>query len=508
MNANQHLRLVPYARTSQEKGRPHAEQERDYRTVVDAWHERHPNVTLRTFEFDHGKTGGKLAGRDALMRALRQVAEGEADGILVPKASRLGRNLRESLNVIAALREGTAATGPIAGFEDLALPGAGVFLPLDVPGAEDPDNGGAGLTLNIWLSMAEHELVGYKAQWYARKRRWAEDGGHLGRAPTGYRHRDQPRGSTPKLEPDPVTADAVREVFRLAATGDVAGAARHLGLPPSKLVGQTSTRRPSNREALLANRVYLGESSWHDARTGEDVIVRGAHEPLVSPGTFARVQRVLAGESVVAGRAPGGRYPLSGAVRCARCGQPIVGSSSAGRRTYRCGSGGGGAAVKCGSFAVLLADQLEPELRARLVAAAREAEAAIEQYAGTDDLEPGLGLVGGGNLADHALAPADVADAEAQAAVEQAEADLREAHELPERFRALAVADAEAALGEAQARLEAVVAASEAEAVPEWVELAGAPLERLGQLAARLGFVPVVSPDRGATTQRLGFPTA
>ena len=94
--------------------------------------------------------------------------------------------------------------------------------------------------------------------------------------PLGYRRKEDRR-----LEPDPATADAVREAFKLRAGGASHGEivehlAKALGKAPAK----------SAVTGMLRNRVYLGE-----APGGPNGAVNPtAHEPLVDEETFLRIQ--------------------------------------------------------------------------------------------------------------------------------------------------------------------------------------------------------------------------
>lgn len=491
MMTNRDLTLVPYGRTSREKGRSKEVQERDYRAAVAREYEGHPNVRLLDWKFDHGTTGGKLAGRVALREALALVASGQADGIVCPEAKRFGRNTRESLNLIHALQHGGT-------FEGIDLPGGSWFFPLDVPGAEDPGNPDSKLALTIWLGIAERELDEHKLQWNGRKRRWAESGAYIGRAPLGYRHREHPKGSDPLgLEPDPKTAERVRQAFHLVITDGLADAARHLGLPPSKAAGPpmiyTDLKDPKRGRGVLRNPVYLGRTTWRDDRTGEVVRVDGAHEALVDVGTFHRVQQILDGDSSVSRRGASERYPLSHVPVCGRCGAGLVGSLSMGRRTYRCGSNSGVRdAVRCGTFANLRADEFEAYLPDALaeVVQARWDEAQAGPYAAVLD-------------ADAWPAPDDSpAQAALDAALLALEATRAAVANLPPSTQAAATADAERQVAEAQAAVDAM-AAEQAVTWPTADEVRAARPSELPTLLSQFAVTVTVSPDRGTLAERV-----
>ena len=88
-------------------------------------------------------------------------------------------------------------------------------------------------------------------------------------------------------------------------------------------------------------------------------------EPLVDPGTWARVQLQLGGRAVAPGRPPRKKqhpeFPLRGFVRCATCGSPLTAANSRGKmgRTYpyyRCW------VKSCGARVQIRAERLEEQL--------------------------------------------------------------------------------------------------------------------------------------------------
>jgi DNA invertase Pin-like site-specific DNA recombinase len=445
------LRLIPYARTSRERGRSPAVQERDYRVVISRWHSGQPGVRLEKWYFDHGKSGGSIAGRKALEAALVKIRAGEADGIVVPEAKRLGRNVREALNLIHEIQQEGA-----------------LVVPLDVPGADDPMNADAELALTIWLGIAQRELRGYQSQWLERKVRWAEAGGHIGRAPLGYRVAERESGDdVPRLEPNE-KAQVVLEAFGAALHSGLYSASHKLGLPPNKAL------------RVLRNPVYTGRTSWRHPTRGP-IVVEGAHEALVDPITFRRVQRALDGEQRPT-RAPSADYPLSCSeyVICESCWHELVGARTGGkggRPLYRC-------RISCSSFAVLGARELEAQIRLLLkqLPWAAWGEFEIGHEDSTDEPE------------QEALRGAERALEATQAAVAGLD---------PEIGRA-ALERAEERLAEAREALDArrdEIAARPGS--PTRKELAQASVDELPGFLERAGLSATVSPRRGPAEERV-----
>lgn len=131
---------------------------------------------------------------------------------------------------------------------------------------------------------------------------------------------------------------------------------------------------------VLSNRVYLGEVLWcrrpHDVEERRETPVRpksewvvtpDAHEPLITPELFQRVQQRLA-ENKKRTRATRGGYPLSGIIRCAQCDSHYIGGG--GRRGpdddpdryrfYKCSGGASDPPVCAGPLGTLRKRWVEP----------------------------------------------------------------------------------------------------------------------------------------------------
>ena len=158
----------------------------------------------------------------------------------------------------------------------------------------------------------------------AKRRAIARGVPTFAKIPPGYRRTLDEQGKTTGLEPDPATATAVAEAFRLRAGGatvkDVRAHLREHGIE----------RSFHGVQALLGSRIYLGEIHFGALAN------TGSHPAIVDADTWAAVQRA---------RSPRGRRAKSerllarlGVLRCATCGaRMVVGSSNHGAYAlYRC----------------------------------------------------------------------------------------------------------------------------------------------------------------------------
>jgi site-specific DNA recombinase len=246
--------------------------------------------------------GATLARRHGLRRAVEMIEAGEADVLVAAYFDRLVRSLRVQDELVSRVE---AAGGQV--------------LAVDVG---QVTNGSAGQ----WLSGT---MLGAVAEYARRvtaertsdaKRRAVERGvPPFPNVPPGYR-----RGEGSRLEPDPDTAAAVAEAFRLRANGATVMEVRE------HLREHGVDRSFHGVQALLGSRIVLGE-----LRFGSIVNLE-AHPAIVDAATWAAVQRM---------RSPRGRRAKSdrllarlGVLRCGTCGgRMVVGSSNHGTYPlYRC----------------------------------------------------------------------------------------------------------------------------------------------------------------------------
>lgn len=153
-----------------------------------------------------------------------------------------------------------------------------------------------------------------------------------GRRTFGYRWIDDSR-TDGHFEPVPKEAAIVREMFDRALNGASAKAiARWLGdegvesTAPGKLLN-----RPSTIGRMLSNPTYAGRVPYK----GE--VFPGAHEAIVDPAVFDRVQALRSSPSRQAGgRPPKGQHLLTrGLLRCGKCGAAMIPMTRQ-SQTYEC----------------------------------------------------------------------------------------------------------------------------------------------------------------------------
>jgi hypothetical protein len=204
------------------------------------------------------------------------------------------------------------------------------------------------------LSLAQFELRRIRETWQASKRHAVEKGIHIARhAPPGYS-----RGPDRRLQVDPERAEAVREAFSMAASGEAyARIADHLC--------EHGIMTTSNRvRRMLDNRAYLGE-----ARNGHGDVNPEAHPPLVDAVTWNLAQRQRPNTPTLTRSTT---HLLSGLVRCASCSFAMRPSRPSGNTVavYRCTTVT--AHGRCPGPSTISASRLEEYVIHEFLASARE----------------------------------------------------------------------------------------------------------------------------------------
>lgn len=280
---------------------------------------------------------GTKSTRPGFVRALERVEAGETNGIIVAKLDRFARSVVDAATAINRIR---AVGGQLISVDDNF----------------DSSTPIGRFAVTMMLAIAELEVDRIRESWRSAQELAVKRGVHISsRVPTGYVRRGDRR-----LEPDPLAAPVVAEVFR----GRVAGASlRELGalLETAGVVGPYGNHHWTSAAVakLLKNPVYLGE-----ARSGKHKNP-DAHEPIVSAADWRAAQESRG----MTARGSGGL--LSGLLRCAGCRYAMKADTMLARsgekvRLYRCR--GDHAAGVCPDHSATLGNVIEPYVVERFFA--------------------------------------------------------------------------------------------------------------------------------------------
>ncbi len=317
-------RVVLYCRESRDENGENFERIETQRDILLDFCRRRQLNNIVGIILDDDKSGTDFSRFDSIVRAAQRR---EIDVLVFKDSSRLGRNLRESLNFI----------------EQMQRLGVQVLF-------ESEEYSEDFFPLLAWFHEQRAKEDSRKIRRVLRHK--METGQLLIRAPFGYRRENG------LLVPDEDFAGIVLQVFRRFAAGepcsDIARALTDQGIPtPSQVQLRPKACSAWNRQhigRILQNPVYEGtmvyarrtNASFKDKhlieRPPEDwVVLEHHHAPIVPHELFEQVQRLRSRGSVPHRSRQGTVRPLSGLLRCGRCGSTMVLRTRKGRRAaYVC----------------------------------------------------------------------------------------------------------------------------------------------------------------------------
>lgn len=302
--ADQPLRLDGYIRVSKVGGRSGDSfiSPDDQRERIASW-ARSRDVEIDEWHVDLDQTGGKLA-RPGLDKLMARIRSGQVGGVAVAYVDRLSRaDVGDALRLVEEIH---AAGGQFAAL-DLGIDPTTPF-------------GEFGMTLLLALGRMQRRRI--SDGWDAATSKAVARGVHA-HVPFGYR---KSAGKGSPLEPDPVEAAVIPELFERRVRGESwAALGRWLDTQVPPRNSAQWTRRAV--ETIVRNPAYKGE-----ARYGKHVNT-GAHQALVGVDAWEAAQAV---KGVRPSR--GETALLSGLIRCAGCrhrlAPGVVGKPKA--KIYRC----------------------------------------------------------------------------------------------------------------------------------------------------------------------------
>lgn len=297
-----------YIRVSRVGGRENltspADQEHEARGFADR-----RGLSIGDVLTDIDQSGGTLE-RPALQEALRRIERGVSGGIV---AAYLSRASRDTVQGLALLDRIKAAGGE-------------VYAP-NLPDDWTTADGRMITTIQLAIDTGYRQR---KREEFERAKAGAIANGIpvVTRPAVGYR-----LGPDRKLEPDPISAPVVREVFERRAGGagpvELATLLEDAGITTSQ--GSTTWTKPAVY-GLLRNRVYLGELSYG---TDRRYVNAESHEAIVDLPLWMAAQRPNGRSLASVGERTD--WLLTGILRCGACRYCLQGTTTSRRkRIYRC----------------------------------------------------------------------------------------------------------------------------------------------------------------------------
>lgn len=264
------------------------------------------NATVVDEYIDRGESA-KTADRPALKAMLERLKlRADVDYVIVHKVDRLARSRTDDVLI------------------NLALKKAGAVL---VSCSENIDETPSGLLLHAIMSgVAEFYSRNLATEILKGTTQKARAGGTPTRAPIGYLNvREKVDGREIRtVALDPERAPLVKWAFEQYATGNYSLQQLHTAIT-DKGLRTLATRKFAERELYLSkvahmlhNPYYMGIVTYRGQQ------YEGRHEPLVSPGLFARVQEVLEQHRLAGDRTQKHHHYLKGTIVCGSCGGRLI----------------------------------------------------------------------------------------------------------------------------------------------------------------------------------------
>lgn len=267
-------------------------------------------VTEVVEEAFSAKESGRPGFSNIMKRAKAHLTTGQTGRrvlLLVEKTDRLTRNFYDFMDL-----------------ENLVKVGLTIHLPKDNAVWDIRSGSKETFVLGLHALMARNYVQNLSEEVKKGQKEKASRGLWPSYAPIGYRNNLADR----TIEPDPVEAPLVRNLFAMAETG------KHTLEALSRLSFAEGLRsRRAGKQInkygvvrILNNPIYAGTYIWSGQR------VEGTHAPLISPIQFERVQQALGMR--LKPRVNCRHFPFSGFMTCAYCGCAVSGQLQKGRLVY------------------------------------------------------------------------------------------------------------------------------------------------------------------------------
>lgn len=337
-------RLLEYRRVS--KGREEMISPEIQQHANESWASREGKVIVGVHE-DLDNTGRDFAKRK-IAEMIETIRRGEADGIVVYKVSRWGRNLTDSLINIRALEE------------------AGGYIASSTENLGEIDTPHGRFSLNILLVIAELQSDQIRESWIDSQ--WQRISRGLpanGKPRFGYTYDKENQ----RFDPNPTTISWLKRAYEDYVTGRPLG--RVVVEMQEKGIKGTSGANITESGLLFildsgfgAGRIIIGARRGK-ARKQDPIYLSGAQEPCISEETW---EAYLAKRSKpIAPRDGNPTSPISRLVYCASCGRRLARTSDGNKVTWACRKTRYNSGVACANKVSMYEHLILPHVRQWLV---------------------------------------------------------------------------------------------------------------------------------------------
>lgn len=249
--------------------------------------------------------------REEYLKLIKEIQSGKYHILVITDLSRLTRDLEQQLKLFKLL---TKYKMVIHSLLD------GVIDPAE------KTNKMLGVIKGLFNDIAYEET---SVKMHLGRLQSVRKGKFVGTPPYGYiKNEDM------VLVPDEIEAPIVRRIFREVKEGypltDIMNRLTKEGIRTKK----GSIFHVGTISDLIARRTYLGEIKFKSSKFGEDVYIKGTHEPLVSLEDFIAVREIMSKRQQFKTRSHPVTSPLDKLMICGKCGRVMQINRSKGKYIY------------------------------------------------------------------------------------------------------------------------------------------------------------------------------
>ena len=316
---NLRKRLALYTRVStieqSEEGYSIDEQER----LLRSWAEKNNYEVYKCYS-DRGISGKDIKNRPALKELLKDAEEKKFDMVISWKINRISRKLADVLKIVDILEK-----------NDITFKSYSEPFETDTPAGKMQFQMMALIGEFERGTIAQNVKMGMCAK--AKSGEWC-GGRVLGYDLVPIDSQEGAKRKKNRLTINEKEAEAVRFIFNEYVNGKgykaITNQLNKLGYKTKK---GNDFSVGSIRE-ILTNPVYIGKvrynvrQNWSEKRrrniNANPIITDGIHEPIIDEGLWDKVQAIMESKKGKPSRIYDGEYPLTGILRCPKCGAGMV----------------------------------------------------------------------------------------------------------------------------------------------------------------------------------------
>ena len=278
------------------------------------------NYSVYKVYSDRGISGKDIKNRPALKELLKDAEERKFQMVISWKINRISRKLSDVLKIVDVLEQNNIAFNSYSKQFDNSTPaGKMQFQMMALIGEFERG------------TIAQNVKMGMCAK--AKSGEWC-GGRVLGYDLVPVENQEGSKRRKTKLTINEVEARSVRLIFNEYSNGKgykaITNQLNKLGYKTKK---GNDFSVGSIRE-ILTNPVYIGKvrynvrQNWSEKRrrniNANPIITDGIHEPIIDEGVWDKVQAIMESKKGKPSRIYDGEYPLTGILRCPKCGAGMV----------------------------------------------------------------------------------------------------------------------------------------------------------------------------------------